>query len=637
MKALRHIALLLILSTLFSALIGCKPTSITLESNSTDTTTESVANNTEGTVKATDKQTETIEDEEEQNENNKIILFKDGEYVAKIIRSDAPTTLDSDIYNNVKKLFKDTLGVNPTTNTDYTVSGEERYDGPAILVGKTEYQESKDEIAKLSQNSASARLIGNKYVIVYSDEEAAQMLLNQLMAKIEMYADHDNFTIDSEWEITVSTAPDDSNDNQTFDDTGLTNSATLPKFNGETLINPLYAGQSSNIYIQKNANLDNFNTFCEDLASAGFRYYTDNSINNNKFATYVTQTQIVHVMYFKVKNEVRIAVDKRGSGKSGFALPALSGENAYTKTTEPSLTMVEIDNTGYGGGMCFIYKLSNGKFFIIDSGVNASGSRLSSAQWIYKTLKKLAGSEKIVVAAWLITHVHSDHLGGLHDMANDSSITSNLTIEQLVHNEPADEVTQALDGLSPSSSNNIWAWMNPIIQAFNIQSVIKAHPGQVLHYADAKVTVLASQDISLDQQASLKDSNDVSVVTQVEFNGKKILMLGDAIKKQNAFMAEVYGTALKSDILQVTHHGLNESGADTAEGDPNSVNQLCAPSITLWPAGYDSCHQDRDKYDYALSVKLNAYLVNNTVKYGARDGNVTFDENWNAKTNYPSF
>ena len=227
--------------------------------------------------------------------------------------------------------------------------------------------------------------------------------------------------------------------------------------------------------------------------------------------------------------------------------------------------------------------------------------------------------------------------------ATYDKIRANVTIEQLIHGEPADAVTQTLDKLDPNSTadyKKIWAWMNPIANAFNIKSVIKAHPGQVLHYAGIDITVLASQDVVLDIHYQypddrevggngLVDSNDLSVITQISFNGKKILMLGDALQKENTFIAKVYGKELKSDILQAAHHGLNSTGADTstATGDPNGTNQLCAPDITLWASG-------RKGIEYAVErCPINKYLIKNTVGYGAHDGNITFDKNWTTKSN----
>ena len=74
-----------------------------------------------------------------------------------------------------------------------------------------------------------------------------------------------------------------------------------------------------------------------------------------------------------------------------------------------------------------------------------------------------------------------------------------------------------MEGLTDSSTNKIWTWMNTIISGFGIKSVVKAHPGQVFHYADAKVTVLVSQDAVLEKKADMKNTNDLSVVTQIEF------------------------------------------------------------------------------------------------------------------------
>lgn len=437
----------------------------------------------------------------------------------------------------------------------------------------------------------------------------------------EKEAEKEENPTESDTQASSDTPSDAEEELETFDDTNLALSAILPSYNGEPLENPLYAGQGSNIYIEQNASEQGFDAFCSSLSSAGFRYYTKNAIASNRFATYVTQTQIVHVMYFASRKEIRIAVDKRGVGKTGFDLPALSGENIYESSSDSSFTMVETDNTGYPGGMCFILKLENGKFFIVDSGVNKASGRTSSAQWIYKSLKKLAGDDNIVVAGWLITHIHADHIGGLKDMAADSSITEKITVEQLIHNEPADAVSKELDPEAPDNCT----WMNPIIEGFNVKSVIKAHPGQVLHYANAKITVLASQDVTLDKKDELKDANDLSVVTQIDFNGKKILMLGDAIKKQNEFLAQVYGSALKSDVLQVTHHGYNDSGADP-------VNQLCNPDIALWTIGIDST--GRDRFDMNLNWAMNKYLKENKLNYSSMDGNLTFDKNWKKSEPY---
>ena len=563
-------------------------------------------------------------------------IFANGAYNVKFVCGSAASDLDKKIYDEICALFKSKTGVTKTP-------AAESYTGPAVVIGSTTYAESKNEMARLKYGDAAANIIGNKYVITFSNPVAAAKMVTALRNLLSSKS-ATTLTADKSWAISITDAA--SRVNQTFDSTGIVSSATVPKYNGVTLdpnTNGLYAGQKSYIYINKNATLQHFDNYCAALHIAGFKYYTNNQIGDNQFATYVTNTQIINVMYFKATAEVRITTDVRGTGTNAFDLPKLSGQNTYTKVTDrpPAFTMVEIDNTGYGGGMCFIFRLSNGKFFVVDSGINKQGSYTSSAKWIYTTLTKLAGTDKIVVAGWLITHIHSDHIGGLYDMAKDSSITSKLTIEQLIHNEPTDDVTMEMEGLTDSSANKIWTWMNTIISGFGIKSVVKAHPGQVFHFADAKVNVLISQDAVLEKKAEMKNTNDLSVVTQIEFNGKKILMLGDALKVENNFLAKVYGKNLKSDILQAAHHGLNDTGADTAAGNPNGVNQLCAPSITLFASGYDSV-SNGDKLEYVTErAGVNNYLVANTTWYGAKDGNITFyiysNTDWRVKEKSPSW
>ena len=561
-------------------------------------------------------------------------LFANGAYNIKFICGSSASDFDKKIYNEICALFKSKTGVAIST-------AAEGYTGPAVIIGSTTYAESKSEMARLNYGDAAANIIGNKYVITYSNPVAAAKMVTALRNLLSSKS-ATTLTADKSWAISITDAA--SRVNQTFDSTGIVSSATLPKYNGAALPTPLYAGQQSYIYTNKNATLQHFDNYCAALHVAGFKYYTNNQIGDNQFATYVTNTQIINVMYFKATAEVRITTDVRGTGTNAFDLPKLSGENTYSKTKTPAFTMVEIDNTGYGGGMCFIFRLSNGKFFVVDSGINKQGSYTSSAKWIYNTLYKLAGEPadgKIVVQGWLITHIHSDHIGGLYDMAKDSSITSKLTIEQLIHNEPTDDITKELEGLTDSSANKIWTWMNTIINGFGIKSVVKAHPGQVFHFADAKVNVLISQDAVLEKKADMKNTNELSVVTQIEFNGKKILMLGDALKIENNFLATVYGKNLKSDILQAAHHGLNDTGADTAAGNPDGVNQLCAPSITLFASGYDSV-AGGDKLEYVTKrASVNNYLMANTTWYGAKNGNLTFyiysDTLWSPKQPSPSW
>lgn len=551
-----------------------------------------------------------------------IPLYANGAYKLQIIRSDIASDLDKNAYNSIRMLLKEKVGSLASYKSDFVGVGGTPYQGPAILIGSTSYDESISENAKLQDGDACARICNGKYVITFSNAVSASKALARLESIIEKQSSTE-IIIDKSWEFSITEAQGSTSED--FNESSLASTLALPKYDGEYLSGSLDAGQGTKLYVKKEATEEKFNAFCSALFGAGFKYYTDNKIGDNRFATYVTQKQIVHVMYFAEISEIRITVDIRGVGKGGFDLPALSDENEYEKTTSPSMTMVAVDNTGYPGGMCFVFRLSNGKFFIIDSGIGGVSS-YSSATWLYNTLKELAGTDEIVVAGWLITHIHSDHLGGLVDIArgycckkSDGSkttlnIKNKITIEQLIHNDTTSAIAEARD-----CADRI-TWINEVIEAFNVKSVIKAHPGQVLHFADARVTVLASQDVNLDVVDTIDNVNEFSVATRVEFNGKSILFPGDAEVNQNAFMATVYNTHLKSDFLQVTHHGYNLTGAQ-------KLNEYCNPEIALWTIGYDA-KNERDKFEMNLNWPMNQYLKENKINYSAMDGNLTFDNLW---------
>ena len=601
----RVLAILLILATICSVLTSCKAD----ESNESDS-------DTAGSDISTNENGEAIDGDT--SEDGIIPIFANGAYTAKIIRGDTASAFDKEIYNQIRELLKKHTGVNPEYATDFVAAGEEKYDGPAILIGETNYTESKKAYKSLANGQATATISGNKYIIAASSLDAFEKLVTEFKSNLSKKASKTEITIDSKWKISAK-IDFVSSGNETFDDTGLIKSATLPN-----LGTGYDAGQGSKTYVKTGADKSTFETLCKDIEAKGLRKYTSNSIGNNLFVTYVTQTQIVHVMFFPNRSEIRTAVDKRGEGTNGFALTGLSGENKYKKTTESEMIVCDISNTDWPGGMCIIFKLADGRFFIIDAGMGgkyADGRKWigSSSGWIYQTLAKRADDPKnIQVAGWLITHVHSDHAGGLYDMAlgyygstdkgkhtvMPKEMTKYIKIDTIIYNQPA----------TTKFGRN--GWMETIIKAFNVKNVVKAHPGQVFYYSDLKLTLYGSQDVMLEKSGDSGDLNDFSLVSRVEFNGKSALFLGDSDTIPNPRLAAIYKETLKSDILQLAHHGYG----DTGDAD---VNSYCDPSIVLWVVA------DRDlRSGQKINVNSSISSLKNITNYKPGTGNLIFKSNW---------
>ena len=390
------------------------------------------------------------------------------------------------------------------------------------------------------------------------------------------------------------------------------------------------AGQGCYTYLKTGATKENFNEACKAAETNGFKKYTTNKIGNNEFATYVTKEQILHFMFFPNKGELRTAVDKRGTGVNGFTLPGLSGENKYTSTKNSLMTLVEIENSSWPGGMCLIFKLCDGRFVIVDSGVGGRDNDGSSSGWVYATLAKHAEDPKdIQVAAWIITHIHSDHAGGLVDMARGTyevsrpsegqnrthnvmprEIKQYIKIDTLIFNRPEKNV----DGRN--------GWMDEIIKAFKVSKVIKAHPGQVFYYANCKVTMYSSLDLVIEKKIS--NHNDESLAMMFEFNGKKFLVLGDVYPQNTTAIANIYKEELKADIVQTSHHGYNNTAAD-------QIYKYVKASMVIWPvASYEM--KDCDLKNDPMNALLKE--IPDNMQFAPHGGNIDFDENWKAGKTY---
>ena len=574
---------------------------------------------------ATEGTTETTAPDVEIDESI-LTVFANGAYNAAFIRGDLANQLDKNIYNEIRTLFKTKTTVNPALKTDFVGVGKEPYTGPAILIGETSYQESKDIYATLKDNQAVAKLVGNKYVIAFASADAAAKLVTTLEGYLKKKATATEVKIDDTWNASVKVTTSYS-ENANFKDSGLVKEITVNNLGLGTAYN---AGQGCKTYIKSDVtSKSGFTSICSAIEKAGATRYTSNTIGVNYFSTYVTQTQIIHVMYFPNKKQVRTAVDVRGTGTNGFTLPGLSLENKYTKTTESAMIVCDISNSDWPGGMCIIFKLANGHFFIVDAGIGGkiSDGRTyygSSSGWIYATLAKHAEDPKnIIVDSWLITHVHSDHAGGLYDMAlgyhgkkgsakhtvMPKNVKNYIKINQIIYNSP--------DNLPDCNREH---WMGEIIKGFNVQNVVKAHPGQVFFFADLTITVFGAQDIMLEDSSKCGDTNEFSISVRAEFNGRSLLLLGDSDGIPNKQLAIIYKEALKSDYLQMAHHGYGDTG-------DHDVNSYCNPDYAIWVVADDDL---RSNYKINMNTSVTTLKVKTHYKPGT--GNLVFNSKWGTST-----
>lgn len=408
-----------------------------------------------------------------------------------------------------------------------------------------------------------------------------------------------------------------------FKEENLLESASLPDFNGEDFSSEkLDMGDGSYMNVAKNASLQDYSDYLYSLYQSGFSYYTSNVIGENFYATFATKTQIVNAFYLDADKEVRVVVDDRAI----FSLPGLESENEYEELGLNSLTVVAIAETGWPGGMGYIYELSDGSFFIVDGGYY-NGSTVSSADWVTKTLQQMASDpQNIRIAAWYMTHLHEDHVGAYCAMANKVECRRTMTIEKMIINIPAEEYVNS------SNCQDIQRWWNNAIDKWTPEQIVKAHPGQEFHVADLTLTIYSTPDIVLPQKVAITDLNELCSVAMVDYMGKRALYMGDSDTIPNPIIARNYTDTLKADILQLSHHGYGDTNAGV-------VYDYVNPSIVFWPVCDE--HYNNGNGDGTQFIGFNQrFFKEGIANYVAGDLNMTFTdfdtwipeaERWNPK------
>ena len=250
-----------------------------------------------------------------------------------------------------------------------------------------------------------------------------------------------------------------------------------------------------------------------------------------------------------------------------FSYTDVMGEARFS----PQITQVTLRDFG----MSYVIRVSDGRLIVIDGGFHYD----EDVEQLYRTLKEYFKEEKPVIAAWILTHTHEDHMqcfvGFMQKHAGD------VIIEKMMFNFPAaddlthyPDLTYEMPGVPNSAATYQIPLMLKLIEENGIP-VFTPHTGQKYSIGDAELTFLACMDDTIHLTS---DINALSLVFRMELGGQVILWMADAACSY-ARLAERYGHTLRADILQVPHHGF-QCGETEAE---IRAYDFVKPSVCLLP------------------------------------------------------
>lgn len=321
----------------------------------------------------------------------------------------------------------------------------------------------------------------------------------------------------------------------------------------------------SDVVTVKHADKSVLDAYATYYKEKGFEVFENRSIGESLCIALKRGEEGIFLNYYGVISTLT-AVYEKDSSYFEFSAPA--GDAIVT----PQISQIHLEDFG----MSYAIRLSDGRFIIFDGGREFE----PDAERLYKCLKAGSPDEKPVIAAWIMTHPHSDHFHCFVKFFDMYS--SEVIIERFMYTFPEHDDVEHYPAMTNTdrrfdyntSPDVFIPMMQERIEASGAK-VYSPHTGQRYVIGDAVCDILASID---DTIFNTKNINATSLVIRMELGGQVILWGADATFSE-IDLPEKYGDFLKSDILQIPHHGF-QSG--TAEAEIKGY-KLIAPSVCLLP------------------------------------------------------
>lgn len=321
-------------------------------------------------------------------------------------------------------------------------------------------------------------------------------------------------------------------------------------------------GHGTRLKYRRGVSYQAFSKFVSELKeSNSYRLYQENTVGNNDSVTLVSDEGMLHLYYTDSEESVRIVSDTL----EYFSLPSddyATGE----KVTDTTFCVMSLDYTHRevtdGNGMSYVIILEDGRFIVIDGGYYVG----KDAERLYRFLQdnNRRADGKIVIAAWYMSHAHGDHYGCFERFTE--LYADKVTLQYWI-GYPA---TAAMfdGGFDP------WMFdrLPERLAQYGDVKWIRPHAGQTVRFCDTTLEFMYTVECHL--PALFGTMNDSSTVTAITVKGQRILLMGDCEKAASGEICRQLGDALKSDIIQVNHHGY--SGGSTV------LYQTVAPAYSMW-------------------------------------------------------
>ena len=440
-------------------------------------------------------------------------IYKDGNLISVII---TPEKITSDENSLAKRLqgaiFQHTRKQIPIIKDSEVESAP----AGAIIVGNTKLPESRTVYAELPVRSALAKVEDGKLIIGFTRKTSADVVVNKLVTAMS-----------GNYESTVGIPLDFCESHST-----LPIISDIPSLDGTEKYS---VGKGSDMTYGSSTPAK-FKAFCAELDEIGFVKLYEQESAGNLFATYQGEDIYVYTYYTAYSGKIRVITGPLDE------LAQVSYDTGAAKTYTPYITSIRQPDNGLG----LIMRLPDGRFIIVDGGYKGDDR-------VYEALRELVPSGKITIAAWFISHPHNDHYRGFTDFITNHSTDSSIVIERLMLNFADPEDFYAVEDGDKTVEWDVNFIYNTIKEYAPDLTITQVHTGQIIDFGDATMEILYTMEDLMPKE--LPNINDSSMAIRLKMGGSSFMILGDTCYTSGPIMHKMWGEYLKSDMVQIAHHG----------------------------------------------------------------------------------
>lgn len=326
------------------------------------------------------------------------------------------------------------------------------------------------------------------------------------------------------------------------------------------------AGESAYLMYRAGAERAEYDAYCAKLEAAGFKKHLEDAEGAGVSSFYYNIDAVVSVYFGTHDSVLRAVVEPAAETELVPTGVIRDGSKSvapcFVQLSEHMYDVVDC-------GMSYVFRLCDGSFIVFDGGWDTE----PIADGLYAKLSELADGGEIVISAWFFTHAHVDHIGAIYALAN--KYADKVTVKRVIFNYPGESrMTEMGDGFV---QGYVHRWRE-VVEKFEGVEFVKARTGQRFHFDGLDLDILFTYEDYM-MPRPLRTFNDTSLVMRVTTCGETYMFLGDASETMCKILVQKYGELLKSDIVQVAHHGFG--------GGTKEIYDVIQAPIVLWPICYE--------------------------------------------------